>query len=73
LTANITGLPKGAWIPQIRTSSYNANEVFVIANNYRQGDFAPYIFRSLDGGKTWINIVDAKKLQDMLYLFYKIQ
>jgi hypothetical protein len=62
LTANIVGLPKGAWIPQIRTSSYNANEVFVVANNYRQGDFAPYIFRSTDGGKTWTNMVDAKKV-----------
>jgi len=62
LTANIIGLPKGAWIPQIRTSSFNANEAFVVANNYRQGDFAPYIFRTTDGGKTWTNIVDAKKV-----------
>jgi photosystem II stability/assembly factor-like uncharacterized protein len=62
LTANIAGLPKGAWIPQIRTSVYNANEVFVVVNNYRQGDFAPYIFRSTDAGKTWINMVDAKKV-----------
>ena len=29
ITANITGLPKGSWIPQIRTSTYNVNEVFV--------------------------------------------
>lgn len=62
LTANITGLPKGAWIPQIRTSAYNANEVFVVVNNYRQGDFAPYIFRSTDAGKTWTNIVDQNKV-----------
>ena len=62
LTANITGLPKGAWIPQIRTSAYNANEVFVVVNNYRQGDFAPYIFRSSDAGKTWTNMVDEKKV-----------
>ena len=62
MTANITGLPKGAWIPQIRTSSYNANEVFVVANNYRQGDFAPYIFRSTDFGKTWTNMVSAAKV-----------
>ena len=62
LTANITGLPKGAWIPQIRTSATNPNEVFVVVNNYRQGDFAPYIFRSNDAGKTWTNMVDAKKV-----------
>ncbi len=62
LTANITGLPKGAWIPQIRTSAFNVNEVFVVVNNYRQGDFAPYIFRSMDAGKTWMNMVDEKKV-----------
>ena len=62
LTANIAGLPKGAWIPQIRTSAYNANEVFVVVNNYRQGDFAPYIFRSTDAGKTWTRMVDEKKV-----------
>jgi photosystem II stability/assembly factor-like uncharacterized protein len=62
VTANITGLPKGAWIPQIRTSATNPNEVFVVVNNYRQGDFAPYIFRSNDAGKTWTNMVDAKKV-----------
>ena len=62
MTANITGLPKGAWIPQIRTSTYNANEVFVVANNYRQGDFAPYIFRSTDFGKTWTNILSSSKV-----------
>jgi photosystem II stability/assembly factor-like uncharacterized protein len=62
LTDNIVGLPKGAWIPQIRTSTYNANEVFVVANNYRQGDFAPYIFRSTDLGKTWTRMIDAEKV-----------
>ena len=62
LTANIAGLPKGAWIPQIRTSVYNANEVFVVVNNYRQGDFAPYIFRSTDAGKTWTRMIDEKKV-----------
>ena len=62
LTNNIAGFPKGGWVPQIRTSSYNANEVFVVANNYRQGDFAPYIFRSTDLGKTWTRMVDDKKV-----------
>ena len=62
VTPNIKGLPKGAWIAQVRTSTYNANEVFVVANNYRQGDFAPYIFRTTDQGKTWTNILSAAKV-----------
>ena len=61
LTANIKGLPKGSWVPQIQPSRYNANEAFVVANNYRLGDFAPYVFRTTDGGKTWTNILENKK------------
>ena len=62
VTPNIAGFPKGGWVQQVRASTYNVNEVFVVVNNYRQGDFAPYIFRSSDMGKTWTNIVNSTKV-----------
>ena len=58
----IPGLPVGAWVPQIQASRYNAAEAFVVANDYRRGDFKPYIFRTTDFGKTWIRMVDEKKV-----------
>jgi len=58
----IPGLPVGAWIPQIQASRYNAAEAFVVANDYRRGDFKPYIFRTTDFGKTWTRLVDEKKV-----------
>jgi photosystem II stability/assembly factor-like uncharacterized protein len=58
----ITGMPLGAWIPQIRASQHNAGEAFVVANDYRRGDFKPYIFRTTDYGKTWTRLVDEKKV-----------
>lgn len=58
----IPGLPVGAWIPQIQASRYNAGEAFVVANDYRRGDFKPYIFRTNDYGKTWTRLVDEKKV-----------
>ena len=58
----ITGLPVGAWIPQIQASRFNAAEAFVVANDYRRGDFKPYIFRTTDFGKTWTRLVDEKKV-----------
>lgn len=63
LTPNIKGLPKESWIPQIQASRYNAAEAWVVANNYRQGDFAPYIYRTKDFGKTWERVVDDKKVR----------
>ncbi|RYY96717.1 MAG: hypothetical protein EOO11_12780 [Chitinophagaceae bacterium] len=59
----IPGMPVGAWIPQVRASRYNAGEAFVVANDYRRGDFTPYIFRTTDYGKTWTRLVDEKKVR----------
>lgn len=58
----IPGMPLGAWIPQVQASRYNAAEAFVVANDYRRGDFKPYIFRTTDFGKTWTKLVDEKKV-----------
>lgn len=59
----IPGFPAGAWIPQIRASQYNAAEAFVVANDYRRGDFKPYIFRTKDFGKTWTRILDGNNIK----------
>jgi hypothetical protein len=59
----IPGLPAGAWIPQIRASQYNAAEAFVVANDYRRGDFKPYIFRTKDFGRTWIRMLDGNNIK----------
>jgi photosystem II stability/assembly factor-like uncharacterized protein len=63
ITPNIKGFPPFCWIQQIRASRYQAGEVFVVANNYRLGDFGVYIFRSSDYGKTWTRMVDDKKVR----------
>jgi photosystem II stability/assembly factor-like uncharacterized protein len=54
----LTGLPANSWIPQIQASTYNAGEAFVVANNYRMGDFSAYAYRTRDFGNTWERIVD---------------
>jgi photosystem II stability/assembly factor-like uncharacterized protein len=67
VTAKITGMPKGAWIPQVRASSFQAGEVFVVVNNYRQFDFKPYLFRSKDYGQTWESLVSGAQVGDNNY------
>jgi hypothetical protein len=59
----IPGMPVGCWVPQITASRYNAGEAFVVANDYRRGDFKPYIFRTADYGKTWTRMVDENKVK----------
>ncbi|MFN7602771.1 MAG: WD40/YVTN/BNR-like repeat-containing protein, partial [Bacteroidota bacterium] len=67
LTAKIAGMPKGAWIPQVQASTYNAGEVFVVVNNYRQFDYKPYLFRSKDYGQTWESLISASQVGDNNY------
>jgi photosystem II stability/assembly factor-like uncharacterized protein len=59
----IPGMPVGAWVPQVRASRYNAGEAFVVVNDYRRGNFTPYVFRTTDYGKTWTRMVDEKKVR----------
>lgn len=58
LNSRMAGMPKGAWVPQIRASKYNAGEAFVIVNNYRQFDFKPYLFHTSDYGQTWQQLLN---------------
>lgn len=59
----IPGMPLGCWIPQVTASRHQAAEAFVVANDYRRGDFKPYIFRTTDYGKTWTRMVDENKVR----------
>ena len=59
----IPGMPIGAWIPQIKASRYNAAEAFVVCNDYRRGDFKPYIFRTKNLGQTWERMLDESKVK----------
>lgn len=63
LTKNMIGLPDGSWIPQIHASRYEKGTAWVVANNYRKGDYTPYLFKTTDFGRTWKNILDADRVK----------
>jgi photosystem II stability/assembly factor-like uncharacterized protein len=50
---NIKGMPDGAWVPQIHASKHNADEAFVVVNDYRRNNWKPYVFHTTNAGKTW--------------------
>lgn len=60
---NIKGLPKNAWIPYLYVSPKNPGECWVVANNYRQNDFAPYLFKTSDYGKTWVRLATPDQVK----------
>ncbi len=63
LTANLKGLPKESWIAQMRASAHQAGEAWLVANNYRKGDYQPYLYRTTDFGKTWQRLADETQVK----------
>jgi photosystem II stability/assembly factor-like uncharacterized protein len=60
--AKLPNAPKNAWIPALEASPTNPGEVFVVMNNYRQNDFEPYLYHTLDYGKKWKRLASPKNL-----------
>jgi photosystem II stability/assembly factor-like uncharacterized protein len=73
VTPKPAGLPKNAWIPQIKASTYNAGEAWAVVNNYRQFDYTPYLLRTRDFGKTWENLVTPAQLGENNYVLSVVQ
>ncbi len=57
LTDRINGLPTESWIARIHASRYNEGTAWIVVNNYRKGDYAPYLFKTEDYGASWSQIV----------------
>jgi photosystem II stability/assembly factor-like uncharacterized protein len=52
----IGGVTLGMLCPNIFASQHDENVVYAVLNNHRNGDFKPYLVKSADKGKTWVNI-----------------
>ncbi len=68
-TPNIKELPSGAWVPQVVVSETNAEEAWVVVNNYRQNDYAPYLFHTTDLGKKWTRVVGEDHVEGYVLSF----
>src|SRR5206468_8258534 len=49
-------VPANAYIARIRASQHEAATVYVAAENHQNGDFAPYLLKSADAGRSWTSI-----------------
>ena len=54
---NLRGVPANTWVPEIRASKHDPASAFVVLDNHRRSDFAPYVYRTDDWGKTWKSLV----------------
>jgi photosystem II stability/assembly factor-like uncharacterized protein len=64
VTKSITGLPEWATVRCIEPSRFDAGTAYLIAEAHRLDDMRPYLFRTMDYGKTWDKLT-AKLPQDV--------
>ncbi len=50
------GLPYQKWVTKLVASQHNLSTVYMTQNGKRDDDVMPYIWKSTDFGKTWIDI-----------------
>jgi photosystem II stability/assembly factor-like uncharacterized protein len=74
------GLAKDRWVTRVLASQFDEGTVYATQSGYRNDEFASYVFRSTDYGRTWrslaaglpaepVNVVrEDPKAKHLLYL-----
>ena len=63
LTTRLKEMPKEAWIARIHASPHQPGTAWVVVNNYRKGDYEPYLFKTEDYGKSWDRMIDGNTVR----------
>jgi photosystem II stability/assembly factor-like uncharacterized protein len=51
------GVPERTYVARVIASLHDADTVYAAFDNHKNSDFAPYLLKSTDAGKTWTSIV----------------
>lgn len=54
--SSFPGIPKNTYVNMLVADKHDANTVYAVFNNHKNGDFKPYILKSTDRGGSWSNI-----------------
>jgi hypothetical protein len=50
------GIPERTFVADVVASRHDANTVFAVFNNHKDGDFKPYVLKSTNRGRSWTSI-----------------
>jgi len=58
---NVTpsGMPEWMMINSVEPSAFDAGTCYIAGTRYKSGDFAPYLYKTTDYGKTWSKITNG--------------
>lgn len=66
-TEKFAGVPENTLVHNIICSQHFENTAYAVFNNHRNADFKPYLLKTTDKGKTWINIASNLPERGSLY------
>ncbi len=64
---NFPAVPDMAYVSELEASRHNPDTVFACFDNHKNGDFAPYLLRSDDRGRSWKSIAGDLPKKDTCY------
>jgi photosystem II stability/assembly factor-like uncharacterized protein len=50
------GAPEDGYVQRMLASQHDVGTVYAVYDNHQNGDFKPYIVKSTDKGRTWVNV-----------------
>ncbi len=59
VSGNVPGLPAGTYVSRITPSAASPGTAYGAFDAHRDGDFAPYLFRTTNFGATWEPLMDG--------------
>lgn len=61
------GVPDRTYVNMVLASNHDANTVYAVFNNHKNGDFKPYILKSTNQGRSWRSIAGDLPERGNLY------
>ena len=55
----LPGVPKGSFVNDIKADHFNEDVAYAVLDNHKFGDFKPYVYKTIDGGKSWSKITNG--------------
>ncbi|MFM9055138.1 MAG: WD40/YVTN/BNR-like repeat-containing protein, partial [Bacteroidota bacterium] len=59
VAANVKGIPAGTWCYHIEASMHGKGVAYAVFDGHTRNDYAPYVFKTTDFGKTWTSITTS--------------
>jgi photosystem II stability/assembly factor-like uncharacterized protein len=54
--SSLPDVPERAFVNDIKADLHDANVVYIALDNHKEGDYAPYLYKSINKGKSWKSI-----------------